>query len=330
MKQKSVAFFLAFFLVFFVGKNAFCFGFYAHKTINHQAIFLLPPEMIGFYKKHIDYITEHATDPDKRSRSVEGEDVKHFIDIEHFGDIPLDSIPIYLSSASKVLPEDSIKAHGYNPYWIYKMYYSLIDAFKNEDIDKLLFISANIGHYIADACTPLHTTKFYDGKSFDQKGIHAFWETRIPEMHGTTYNYWLGNAEYIDKPQEYFWQLVKQSHRAVDTIFSIEEELAKCFPESKKYVYEEKGNILKRQYSQEYVAEFEKLSQHMVEKRMRTAIKAVADIWLTAWVMAGQPDLSRLDNKEISKQHQQELDDIDKMWKTGKPVGRPNPEDVEN
>jgi len=41
-------------------------GFYGHKRINRVAIFTLPPEMFGFYKEHIEYLTEHAVDPDKR------------------------------------------------------------------------------------------------------------------------------------------------------------------------------------------------------------------------------------------------------------------------
>ena len=47
--------------------SAYSWGFYAHKKINRMAVYTLPPSMIGFYKKHIEYITEHATDRDKRS-----------------------------------------------------------------------------------------------------------------------------------------------------------------------------------------------------------------------------------------------------------------------
>ena len=41
-------------------------GFFGHKRINRMAVFTLPPEMVTFYKQHIDYLTEHAVDPDKR------------------------------------------------------------------------------------------------------------------------------------------------------------------------------------------------------------------------------------------------------------------------
>ena len=41
-------------------------GFFGHRRINRMAVFTLPPEMIVFFKRKIEYITEHAVDPDKR------------------------------------------------------------------------------------------------------------------------------------------------------------------------------------------------------------------------------------------------------------------------
>jgi hypothetical protein len=41
-------------------------GFFGHKRINRMATFVLPPSMFGFYKTHIEYLTEHSVDPDKR------------------------------------------------------------------------------------------------------------------------------------------------------------------------------------------------------------------------------------------------------------------------
>lgn len=307
--------------------KSFSFGFFSHRKINRMAVYALPPEMFSFYKKHIEYITEHAIDPDKRSRVVEGEDKKHYIDIEDYNELSIDSIPMLWKDAITKYNEDTLQKYGINPWWVNKMTYSLTQAFKDEDLDKILYYSANIGHYIADACTPLHTTKWYDGKTFEQKGIHAFWETRIPELGADKYNYMLGRAEYIEKPYKFFWQLIKESHFAVDTIYKIDSILHQVFPEDKKYVYEERGYLMKKQFSIEYTNEFDIFSKNMVERRIKTAVIATAGVWFTAWVNAGQPNLSQLEDKEISKEHQKELDDIEEMWKTGKPVGRPNPEE---
>ncbi|HNR56252.1 MAG TPA: S1/P1 Nuclease, partial [Flavobacteriales bacterium] len=57
-------------------------GFYGHKRINRMACFTLPPEMFGFYKRHIDFISDHAPDPDRRRYAVPEEAARHYIDID--------------------------------------------------------------------------------------------------------------------------------------------------------------------------------------------------------------------------------------------------------
>ncbi len=74
-------------------------GFYGHKRINRMAVFTLPQDMIGFYKKNIEYITEHAVDPDKRRYATKHEGVRHYIDIDHWGEDPFNVVPKYLSEA---------------------------------------------------------------------------------------------------------------------------------------------------------------------------------------------------------------------------------------
>jgi hypothetical protein len=309
-----------------ISTKASGWGFYSHKLINKQAVYILPPEMIGFYKKHIEYLTEHAIDPDKRSHGVDGEAVKHYIDIEHYGDSAFLMLPKYWKDAVRKYTEDTLQLYGINPWWISKMSYTLTQAFKDLDVDKILFYSANLGHYIADGTVPLHTSEFYDGRIPVQKGIHAFWETRLPELYAANYNFFVGKAEYIQNIQELAWDLVKESHAEVDTIFKIEEYLRNNFPDDKKFVYENKGNITKKQFSEEYSQEFIRLSKNMIERKLRRAIKTVGSIWYTCWVNSGQPDLKKIESKEVSNELKKEQKETEQMWKTGKPKGRPNPE----
>ncbi|MGC6428813.1 MAG: hypothetical protein ACON4Y_05945 [Flavobacteriales bacterium] len=60
---------------------------------------------------------------------------------------------------------------------------------KNNKSEQILFICSDLGHYIADANVPLHTTINYDGQLTGQKGIHAFWESRLPELFSSEYNF---------------------------------------------------------------------------------------------------------------------------------------------
>nr|MBP8115927.1 S1/P1 Nuclease [Chitinophagaceae bacterium] len=70
-----------FFLLLFLSLTAqqcFCWGFYGHRMINHYAVFLLPPEMMILYKPQIDFLTEHAVDPDKRRYAIPEEGPRHY------------------------------------------------------------------------------------------------------------------------------------------------------------------------------------------------------------------------------------------------------------
>ncbi|MDX1942221.1 MAG: hypothetical protein SFU99_16775, partial [Saprospiraceae bacterium] len=68
-------------------------GFYGHRRINRMAVFTLPPEMIGFYKKNIEYITEHSVDPDKRRYATKHEAPRHYIDIDRYDVYPFNKVP---------------------------------------------------------------------------------------------------------------------------------------------------------------------------------------------------------------------------------------------
>jgi len=282
-----------------------------------MAVFTLPSEMMGFYKQHIEYISEHAVDPDKRRYAVEEEAARHYIDIDHYGAHPFDSVPVFWKAAVKKYTEDTLKAYGIVPWHIEKMVYRLTQAFKEENLDLILHYSADLGHYIGDAHVPLHTTENYNGQLTNQKGIHGFWESRIPELKSEGYDYWVGKAKYIEKPIFNAWETVKASHSAVDSVLKFEAELNAKYSPDKKYSFENRGASMMKVYSKEYTEDYDKMLNGMVERRMRQAIITVGSLWYTAWVNAGKPNLSRLDNKEVSDSLKQYLKKQDELWKTG-------------
>ena len=90
----------------------FCWGFYAHRKINQQAVFLLPPEMMQLYKPNIIFITDHAVDPDKRRYAIPEEAPRHYIDIDHYGKYPYDSLPRKWEDAVKKYSADTLNLYG--------------------------------------------------------------------------------------------------------------------------------------------------------------------------------------------------------------------------
>ena len=300
-------------------------GFFGHKRINRIATFTLPPEMFGFYKEHIEYITEHAVDPDKRRYAVKGEAECHFIDIDHYvveGQSPFAVVPRGWYKAVEKFTEDTLHAYGIVPWHIQVMKQRLQKAFEAKNVDLILKYSADIGHYIADAHVPLHTTENYNGQMTGQKGIHGLWESRLVEINAEDYDYFIGKGAYIKNPLDFTWEAVQQSHYALDSVLRFEKELTAQFPPDKKYSYEQRGNVTVQTYSYEFSQAYHKMLDGMVERRLRAAILAVGSFWYTAWVDAGQPDLTKLQNVPPSPELLKELEELDAMYKKGEQKGR--------
>ena len=90
-----ILFALAIASAFFLPQNklADAWGFFGHKRINRLAVFTLPGNLFGFYKNNIEFVTEHAVDPDKRRYASKFEAVRHYIDIDHWGTYPYENVP---------------------------------------------------------------------------------------------------------------------------------------------------------------------------------------------------------------------------------------------
>lgn len=370
----------AIFIIFLISSSFMSspdWGFFGHRKINRMAVFTLPPEMIQFYKRNIEFITEHSIDPDKRRYASKHEAVRHYIDIDAWGDNPFYDVPRIFEDAlikyskyalvngkdkgsvkvtytrdsiqftrrnttkycstdtlraffrdslmpdyyegvwtiknedlAKIIPgftdksdlviTDEFSKEGILPYHLNSMYYWLVKAFENQDLERILRVSAEFGHYIGDAHVPLHTTKNYNGQLTDQVGIHAFWESRLPELYADdTYSFLVGKAEKVDKPLTYFWKMVKESHDLLEDVLTIEKELTQTFPEDQQMCFDDRlGRTIKTQCPEFALAYHERLNG-MVEARMQDAILSIGSVWYSAWIDAGQPDLNNLQKVEI-------------------------------
>lgn len=290
-------------------------GFYAHKKINHYAVFTLPSELAAFYKTHIRQITLQAVNADKRCYIDSLESPRHFIDIESYAEGNIDSIPIHWSQATEKFEERRMRASGIVPWQIYFTYRKLVQAFRQHDTPSIIRHAADLGHYVADAHVPLHTTRNYNGQLSGQIGIHAFWESRLPEMFSDDYNLLVGTAQYISSPLDSAWVIIRESNALVNEVLSIEKALSQHFPKHLQKSYITRNNILIHHYSDAYASAYHEKMEGMVEARMRKAIQRTGSFWFSAWVDAGQPHLSP-DTKTIP-----ELEDLPNPQ--GRPIGRP-------
>ncbi len=269
-------------------------GFFAHYKINRLAVFTLPKSMAGFYKANIDFITQHAVSADKKRYVDSTEAPRHYLNADHYGKKPFDHIPQRWNDAVVKYSEDTLNKQGTVPWTIQRNYYRLVSAFKVHDTLAILTASANLGHYIADAHVPLHLTQNYDGQLSNQKGIHALFETRVPELFGNSYNYYIGKARYIENPLAEAFKICRTSYSEVDSVLRMERLLSRTYPPNKKMVRIKRGNRMVTDYSVEYSRAYQKALKGMVQRRMRSAILSIGSYWYSAWVDAGQPDLNKL------------------------------------
>jgi hypothetical protein len=291
-------------------------GFFGHETINRLAVFTLPQEMILFYKKNIREIEEASVNPDRRRYSIPEEAPRHYIDLDDYGDSAQHVLPRYWSDAVEKIGEDSLMAHGIVPWHITRMYYRLRDAFMIADPAQIIRVSSELGHYVADAHVPLHTTSNYNGQKTKQHGIHGLWESRLPELFFNDYDLLTGQAQYIENVQDEAWKVVTSVHQSVDSVLSLEHEVGLLHGDH-KYSFETKSRQTVKVYSYEYSKAYHDRLRGMVERQMRASIKMVGSLWYTAWVDAGQPDLRKLvEHQPTAEEVQLRREELVK-WKGG-------------
>jgi hypothetical protein len=314
-------------LLFFY-HTSFSWGFYAHEKINYYAVFLLPPQMLLFYKQNIQFISEHATDPDKRRYIVPEEGSRHYIDIDRYGEYPYQALPRRWDSAITKYGLDTLQANGIVPWWVQIVKMRLTNAFKEKNAAQILKYSADIGHYIADAHVPLHACSNHNGQYTNQRGIHGFWESRIPELLAEKeWSFFIGKARYISNTQDYIWQRVLESAAAADTVLKFEKALSLQHAADKRYAFEPRNGAIIRQYSTTYTIAYNNSLKGMVERRMQQSIFAIASFWYTAWVDAGQPDIAKLTGKEFSEEEIKEFEVLNKAWRSATMIGRKEEEE---
>ena len=385
-------------------------GFYAHKEINRMAVFTLPADMMPVFKKNIEFLTSQSIGPDMRRFASANEGIRHYIDIDHWGDEPFKDVPrtwseailkfadyqiisgsdtillrnvnhdllpqnLQINNADNIdvegllpifrrnfyrdlygkrweLPIDSVSSHiaytdennntvelgagallkitdrfssfGITPFNIASVHERLIRAFEDHDLKRILRFSADIGHYIADAHVPLHTSENYNGQLTNQKGIHAFWETRLPELFAEDeYNYLVGRAEFINDVPAYIWDVLEDTHSNLEDVLQIELKLRETFPSDLQFCFEERNDRTIRTQCREFSKAYHDEMNGMVEDQMRKAIRSIGSMWMTAWVMAGEPSMKQIAYEyTLSEDEREQLRNLRNKSREGEILGR--------
>ncbi len=303
--KKPISFLSASVLIITTAFGLISWGKFGHAHINRAAVLALPASMQTFYFNHIDYITQEANAPDVRKYTYRDtpEFSRHFIHMEDLGN--LDSVPKSPAAALAKYNKKFFAKHGTLPWSIQDIMVKLTDAFKKKHKIDILFLSADLGHYIGDAYMPLHVSSNHDGLLTNRKGSHAMFESQMPELFGESYNYRVKQAVYIADIQKETWRIMSESLKAADTLLQADRDLYKNLSDNKIYELDATGKIKTNEYNEpihtrEYCRLYQQGLHGMVERKLRQSISTTASFWYTAWVNAGKPDLSDMDDKRLT------------------------------
>ena len=270
--------------------------------------------LFSFYNKHVNYLVDHAGDPDSRRAHSSSEGQKHFLNIENFGEeimqqdyVSYDEFINYYAYnlARKLRPElntreevekyvknNILKKYGINPWAIIHTKKALTEAFKNKDTAKILLETINLAHYIADSCVVFHCTANYDGQLTGQNGIHAFWESTIPQYFFDEFDVEksICPAKYDNDFNKTIWKNVLRSNIESKRALDVEKQLDKDVKLG-KFCYKARRNTVNRMHSKEYSREYNRRLNGQIANQIKRSIMLIADAVYTAWVDAGKPIL---------------------------------------
>jgi hypothetical protein len=267
-------------------------GFLAHKTLQQVSIYQLPDGLASYFYANQDYVVQQSIRSDVRRKDDKLEDAKHYLDMdaELFGANYKTDIPHDFNTAVKKYTLDSLRKEGLVPWEVTRVYGRLVHAFRKEMRDSVLFYAADLGHYVADAHVPLHTTKNHDGQLTGQKGMHVLWESLVPEDQLQTYNLsQVEGAQYIAKPQDFIFQILLESHAMLPAMFTAEKEVRSALGEDGSFEMVEKYGRKQRYYTKAFIKAYGDKLGVSVQKRMLLASSRVASFWFSAWKDAGSP-----------------------------------------
>ncbi len=284
-------------------------GFYVHETATQLAVYELPKPLQRFFFSNIDSAVANAIRPDKRRFSDKEEVPKHFIDLENYGEDAINTMPHDWQDAIAKYSLDTLKKYGYVPYEISIEESLLTNAFKQKNADSIFFYADDLAHYIEDANVPLHTTNNYDGQLTNQKGLHALWESTIPELNLSSYClHSKHTATYINDKTFIIWNAIKTAHALLPGILEKEKITAQNFPDSSKYIEVMKYGKKTKVYSNEFAKQYAEALGSTINDQLISSANMVADFWYSAWVDAGKPNLeglyqhNRKSRKELHKE----------------------------
>lgn len=256
-------------------------------------------------------LMEHATAADSRKHTDSLEAPRHYLDLD---DLLRDSIhvrgqpwPLAASRLSGIDSTRSARHYGVLPWELEQAYHRLVRALILSDSSdvhrtRALRAAADLGHYLADAHVPLHSSGNYDGQRTNQRGIHALWETHAVE--------WMilrerrtcppCSPESLPRYDPVWspWEVLMESHAMLPSVFEAHTTWD-SLNGSGGLAFQRRGRTMHLSPLPESLATWDSLTGFSTWPRYCLTAQRIASAWHEAWQEAGEPVLHSSSKRSI-------------------------------
>ncbi len=269
-------------IIFFVlglaaDRAAFSWGPTAHRLVNSWAVESLPPETRGFFEANRQFLIEHASDPDLRIPKDRTERRQHYIYLDKFGSFPYLELPHSFKLAVERYGSGRVNRDGLLPWQIGTYSLRLTNAFRAHNWEEVKTSAVLLGHYVADAHDPLHTTQNYDGQLTGQTGLADRFEIRLVDRYYNFFIFSPDTATKIDDPTEYAFEIVLEANTWVNRIILADRRSREDLPS----------------FNEDYFDRFYSQAGATAMRELNAAAHDTGSYWYTAWLNAGRPELPK-------------------------------------
>lgn len=274
-----------------------------HMAINRAAARHIPKDVPLFFRSAVDSLTYMGPEPDRWRERTEfqlkqAQEPDHFINMERvegWGELPPGRYDFYKKAyelhdkaepgsfaASDAMLPDKI---GLQPYAALEMYGRLKVAFREYRrlkqakqptfaVEKTAIVYAGLlGHYVADAANPMHTTINYNGWVGDNpegfttaKDTHSNFESRFvaDNLQKLTFDSLIKAPTRLADPWHDYLRYLRDSNAQVRPLYALE-----------------KTGAFRGAGTEEGI--------EFVKARLAAGSQMLLDMWYTAWLESAEP-----------------------------------------
>lgn len=165
--------------------DATAWGLTAHRWVAMRAAEMAEPRCPTLVRGHGAELGESAVEPDTvlRARLGREEEVRHFLDLDHYGAPPFRALPRVYAEAVRRFGHEAVEREGTLPWHGGTLARRLEREIRRGDWSAARVTAGYLAHYAADATMPLHATQNHDGQLTRQRGLHQRIEARLVDDH---------------------------------------------------------------------------------------------------------------------------------------------------